>query len=147
MAVEDGQLTPANGDEPAARVGQVPRLIPRGIRNDLKDVSAIEAQLQVQSAFPKFDGRYRCLRKAAVDFRGCVHRGREAKLMAVILTGDSDSARFDQTPEAGNDQVYALVEVKHPIELTAREGLNRVPDEPREFAHGISTRSRGQDQR
>src|SRR5262245_11009591 len=46
MAVEDGKLTPANGDEPAARVGQVPRLIPRGIRNDLKGDSSAPIQAQ-----------------------------------------------------------------------------------------------------
>ncbi len=119
--IEDGQVTPADSDELSVSAEQVPRLIPGGIRNNLKNVSRAECKLQVQSALPQLHRLHGYLRKPAIDFGLRVHGGRKAKLLTVIVTCESYAPRFDKPPKTRNHKTHVIVEGNHPLVITPRE--------------------------
>ena len=121
ITAEDCQFAPTNGDELSVPTEHVPSLIPGRIGNDLKNVPCAESEVQVEKASSQSYLFYHCPHQAAVNFGGCVHGCRKTELMAVIFGGESYSTRFDEPPQASDDDTCILVEREYPVKLTPRE--------------------------
>ncbi len=64
----------------------------------MKRVSRAESEVEVEESFSQIYCFNRCFGKVEVDFGDCVHGCRQAKLLAVVLAGESNPTRLHQSP-------------------------------------------------